>query len=112
MGWEGGGRPGVGELDPAATAATLSPGGVMITTPAGPGRAERAPPPFSSRRAGILRLHFIYIILKSKLVFTLLPRPRVRTLLRRCGEHRPAGGRSRIPCAVQLCFAGVVSPRL
>ena len=61
MGWEGGGRPGVGELDPAATAATLSPGGVMITTPAGPGRAERAPPPFSSRRAGILRLHFIYI---------------------------------------------------
>ena len=44
MGWEGGGRPGVGELDPAATAATLSPGGVMITTPAGPGRAEQSAP--------------------------------------------------------------------
>ena len=104
MGWEGGGRPGVGELDPAATAATLSPGGVMITTPAGPSRAR--PAPFFLSSCG--HFAFTFYLYNSKIeigFYAFNPTPsahgppirpaggraerdslRCATLLRRCGE--------------------------
>jgi hypothetical protein len=60
----------VGELDPAPTAATLSPGGVMITTPAAAGPSRARPPPFFLSSCGQFPFSFYFIILiKSKMGF-------------------------------------------